>query len=100
MCLRELHSFPILIARIVLRAELDSPGLIGGAFRVRDVGLEFYGICTGLRDCIDIGVGKAQASVVCLCDLSNDDASRSVRINMVVGQSAAKCFVIVMRMDK
>src|SRR5690349_5869519 len=73
--LREFHAFPVLVPRLVLRAEANPPRLLGRALGVSDVRLELDGIGSGIRNRVDIRVGRAQAAVVRLRDLADDEAS-------------------------
>ena len=68
----ELHSFPVIVAEVVFIAEFNAPGLLPGALRSGDVGLELDHIGAGVSDGVDIGVRRSQASVMGLCDLSYD----------------------------
>ena len=54
--------------------ERNPPGLGRCAFGARDVGLELHRAGACRRHGVDIGVGRAQAAVVRLGDLRDDEA--------------------------
>src|SRR5579883_3362744 len=72
--LGEFHALPVVVAGGVLVAELDAPGLGGGAFGGGEVGLELDRVGAGGRDGIDEGVGHAEAAIVRLRHLGDDHA--------------------------
>ena len=72
--LAELHAFPVVIARGVLRRKLDAKGLAAGRFGRRDVRLKLNGIGAGPGHGVDIGVRGAEAAVVGLCHFGDHEA--------------------------
>ena len=75
----KLHSLPVVVAGRVLRAELYAPRLSWSRFRRGDMGLELDCVGSGVCCRIYIGMGHAEAAVVCLSHLC-DDQARSILV--------------------
>jgi hypothetical protein len=71
LTVREFHPPPIVIARLILRAEFDSPRLAWRAFSRGDVRLKLDDVGTSGRDSIDVSMGRTEAAVVRLRDFGN-----------------------------
>ena len=82
--LGELHPFPVGVAIVVLPRELHAERLAGGRLGGSDVGLELDRLRACAGDEIDVGVGRAEASVVRLGDLG-DDQGRAARPEFAAG---------------
>jgi hypothetical protein len=78
LVLAELHSFPVLEAGCILRAELDAPGFSRSRFCRSDMGLELDGVGSGACCCLDVGMSHPEAAVVSLGYFGHDQA-RSAR---------------------
>jgi hypothetical protein len=68
----ELHAFPVLIARGILRAEFNSPWFIAGAFGRSNMSLKFDCIGTTIGYSVDIGMRCSKAAIMRLGDFRYD----------------------------
>ena len=73
--LGELHPLPVVVARLVLPAELHAERLGRRALGGGDVRLELHGVGAGVRDRVDERVRQAEAAVVRQRDLADDQAT-------------------------
>src|SRR5258705_12992984 len=71
----ELHPLPIVVARLVLAAELHAERLGGRALGRCDVRLELHGVRAGVGDGVHERVREAEAAVVRERNLADDQAS-------------------------
>jgi hypothetical protein len=68
----ELHAPPVIIARGVLGAEFNPPGLIRGTFGRGNMGLKFNRIGPAIGDSVDVSMRCAEAAVMCLGNFRYD----------------------------
>src|SRR5262249_8892323 len=70
LLLGKFHAFPIIVARRILGAELDAPGLIRCRLSGGDMSLKFNGVGAGPRHGVDVGVRRTETAIMSLSNLS------------------------------